>query len=292
MSTKSPIRLTVIRAEDLAPSMRRVVLGGEGFADYLANDRALAARYTDKYAKLIFLAEAFDYPEPLDLDAIKATMPHEAWPVLRTYTIRWVDVAARELAIDFVVHGTGADAGDGVAGPWASRAQAGDVIHLRGPNGGYAPDPDADWHLLVGDEAGLPAIATSIEALPAGARAVAFIEVDGPADQIELPTQADLDVHWLHRGEAEAGTTTLLDDAVRAFDWPAGRVQAFVHGESALLKSVRPYVLKDRGVARQDVSVSAYWRRGATEEGFRVWKSQQTEAVMRPERAGGYASGV
>ncbi|MFI5425650.1 hypothetical protein [Aeromicrobium sp. UC242_57] len=45
---------------------------------------------------------------------------------------------------------------------------------------------------------------------------------------------------------------------------------------------MRPYVLKDQAVARADVSVSAYWRRGATEEGFRVWKSQQTEAVMRP----------
>ena len=57
---------------------------------------------------------------------------------------------------------------------------------------------------------------------------------------------------------------------------------AAVHGESALLKSVRPYLLGERGVARADVSVSAYWRRGTTEEGFRVWKSQQTDAVMRP----------
>ncbi len=286
MSKNSPVRLTVLRTEQVAPAMRRVVLGGEGFADYLANDQALPQEYTDKYAKLVFLADGFDYPQPLDLDAVKATMPQDAWPVLRTYTIRWVDVEAQELAIDFVVHGTGADGDHGVAGPWAAAAEPGDVIHLRGPNGGYAPDPTADWHLFVGDEAGLPAIATSLEALPVGARAVAFIEIDGPGDEVELTTVADLDLHWLHRGDAEAGTTTLLDDAVRAFAWPSGRVQAFVHGESALLKSVRPYVLRDRGVDRADVSVSAYWRRGATEEGFRVWKSQQTEAVMRPGQGG------
>jgi NADPH-dependent ferric siderophore reductase len=89
-------------------------------------------------------------------------------------------------------------------------------------------------------------------------------------------------MHWLHRGDAPAGTTTLLDDAVRAWDWLPGRAQAFIHGESALLKSVRPYVLNDRGVARADVSVSAYWRRGTTEEGFREWKSSQKDAVMRP----------
>jgi NADPH-dependent ferric siderophore reductase len=283
MSKNSPARLTVLRAETVAPAMRRLVLGGDGFADFLSNHRAMGQPYTDEYVKLVFLADGFDYPEPLDLGVVKDTMPPEARPVLRTYTVRWVDEAAGELAIDFVVHGTGADGGAGIAGPWAAHAQPGDTIHLRGPNGGYVPDPAADWFLFVGDEAGLPAIAASIEALPAGARAVAFVEIDGPADEIAIATDADLELHWLHRGDADAGTTTLLDDAVRAHPWAAGRVQVFVHGESALLKSVRPYVLNDRGVAKQDVSVSAYWRRGTTEEGFRVWKSQQTEAVIRPD---------
>jgi NADPH-dependent ferric siderophore reductase len=281
VSKNLPARLTVIRTESVAPSMVRVVLGGDGFADFWANHIAMRQPYTDEYVKLVFLADGFDYPRPLDLDVVKDTMPQEAWPVLRTYTVRWVDEASAELAIDFVVHGTDAEGG-GIAGPWAAHARPGDTIHLRGPNGGYAPDPEADWHLFVGDEAGLPAISASLEALPSGARAVAFIEIGGPADEIDLTTAADLELHWLHRGDDEAGTTTLLDDAVRAYAWPEGRVQAFVHGESALLKSVRPHVLNDRGVARADISVSAYWRRGATEEGFRAWKSQQTEAVMRP----------
>nr|MCW2727247.1 NADPH-dependent ferric siderophore reductase [Aeromicrobium sp.] len=277
MSKNLPVRLTVVRTEPVTPTMVRVVLGGDGFAAFLENDAAMRQRYTDTYVKLVFLADGFDYPDPLDLGIVNATMPREARPVLRTYTVRWVDVQTQELAIDFVVHGD-----SGVAGPWAARAQPGDVIHVRGPNGGYLPDPTADWHLFVGDEAGLPAIATSLEALPSGSRAFAFIEIDGPADEIALTTAADLDLRWLHRGEAPAGTTTLLDDAVRAFDWPQGRVQAFVHGESALLKSVRPFVMAERGVTRADISVSAYWRRGTTEEGFRVWKSEQTEAVMRP----------
>ncbi|AWB94062.1 NADPH-dependent ferric siderophore reductase [Aeromicrobium chenweiae] len=257
--------------------MVRVVLGGQGFAEFLARHDAMPAPYTDEYVKLVFLAAGHDYPQPLDLDLVKESMPQEAWPVLRTYTVRWVDRDQEQLAIDFVVHGD-----VGVAGPWAARAQPGDVIHVRGPNGGYTPDPTADWLLFVGDEAGLPAITASLLSLPAGVRAVAFIEVQGESDELPLRTDADVDVRWLHRGSAAPGTTTLLDDAVRAFDWPAGRVQAFIHGESALLKSVRPHVLNERGVARADVSVSAYWRRGSTEEGFRVWKSQQTEAVMRP----------
>lgn len=272
MSKTHPAQLTVIRTEFVAPAMRRVVFGGDGFPVFL--ERHLACNggaFTDEYVKLVFLVDGFDYPDPLDLPAVRETMPQEAWPVLRTYTIRWVDAEAQELAIDFVVHGD-----EGVAGPWAAHAEPGDLLHLRGPNGAYAPDPTADWHLFVGDEAGLPAISAALEALPVGARAVAFVEVGGAADEITIATVAELEMHWLHRGDATAGTTTLLDDAVRAWDWLPGRAQAFIHGESALLKSVRPYVLSDRGVARADVSVSAYWRRGATEEGFREWKSAQT----------------
>jgi NADPH-dependent ferric siderophore reductase len=277
MSANRPVRLTVVRTEQLTPSMRRIVLGGDDLDIFVARVEALPQRYTDLYVKLVFLADGFDYPEPLDLDVVKETMPQEARPVLRTYTISDVDELERLVTIDFVVHGD-----EGVAGPWAARAQPGDTIHLRGPNGGYAPDPTADWHLLVGDEAGLPAIAAAIDALDDDATAVAFVEVDGPADEVDLGGPPGLELHWLHRGDAEAGTTTLLDDAVRAMPWRDGRVQAFVHGESALLKSVRPYLLTERGVARADISVSAYWRRGTTEEGFRAWKSQQTDAVMRP----------
>ncbi|MCW2798637.1 MAG: NADPH-dependent ferric siderophore reductase [Aeromicrobium sp.] len=275
--------MVVLRTQSLAPSMVRVVFGGDGFSDFAGRDAALNlgaahGRFTDEYVKLVFLVDGFDYPEPLDLDVVRATMPQEAWPVLRTYTIRWIDDEARELAIDFVVHGD-----SGLAGPWAAHAQPGDVLHLRGPSGAYAPDPAADWHLFVGDEAGLPAIAASLEALEPGARAVAFLEVEGAADEVELTTAADLDLHWLHRRDHQPGFTSLLDDAVRAFDWLPGRVQAFVHGESTLLKTVRPHLFDDRQVPRADVSVSGYWRRGETEEGFRVWKSQQTEpAVIRP----------
>ncbi len=272
VSKTHPVQLTVLRAEQVAPSLRRVVLGGDGFSTFLERFEALPQAWTDTYVKLVFRSDGGTYAEPeLDLDAL------EERPVLRTYTIRAVDAEAGEVAIDFVVHGD-----EGLAGPWAAGVQPGDTIHLRGPNGAYRPLPDADWHLFVGDEAGLPAIAAGIEALPPGARAVAFIEVDGPADEIAFVTRGDVELHWLHRGAAPRGSTTLLDDAVRAWSWWPGRAQAFVHGESALLKSVRPYVLGDRGVARADVSVSAYWRRGETEEGFRVWKSQQTEAVMRP----------
>jgi NADPH-dependent ferric siderophore reductase len=265
----------VLDVQDVVPHLRRLVLGdgpvAHGFDELVARWSGSA----DSYVKLVFLAEGVDYPQPLDLDEVRAMLPSEAWPVLRTYTLRRVDVEARHVWIDVVLHGD-----DGVAGPWAARARPGDTLHLRGPGGAYAPRSEADHHLLVGDESALPAIAVALEQLPPGARATVFCEVDDAAAELALPSPGDVDLRWLHRGGAAPGTTDLLDRAVRAWDWPDGRVQAFVHGESALLRTVRPYV-RER-VDRADLSVSAYWRRGETEEGFRRWKSTQDDAVIRP----------
>lgn len=254
MAQKTEVQLTVLRTEDIAPRLRRIVLGGEQFGQYLEHHLPC----TDTYVKLMF------------------TVGEDT--VLRTYTVRWVDGLAQEMAIDFVTHGT-----HGLAGPWALSAQPGDTLRFRGPGGAFRPDPEVDHHLFVGDESALPAIAASLEALPHGSTATAFLEVDGPEHRIDLPTAADVTLHWLYREGAEPGSTTLLDDAVRAWPWPPGRVQAFVHGESTLLKTVRPYLMDGR-VDRKDISVSAYWRRGETEEGFRAWKKQQADPVIRPAR--------
>lgn len=253
MGKKAEVRLTVLRTEILTPSLTRVVLGGEQFATYAA----LHGDFTDTYVKLVF-----------------QTPDGQA---KRTYTVRWVDRDAEELAIDFVTHG---DAG--LAGPWALAAVPGDELVFVGPSGGYRPRSGMDHHLFVGDEAALPAIGAAFEALPAGERATAFLEVDDADHELDLVTDADVTIHWLHRNGATPGSTTLLDDAVRAWPWPGGRVQAFVHGESALLKTVRRYLLDGR-VERADISVSAYWKRGNTEEGFRSWKATQDDAVMRPD---------
>ncbi len=76
----------------------------------------------------------------------------------------------------------------------------------------------------------------------------------------------------MHRdGGTGAG---LLTAAVRSVDWPEGRVHAFVHGEAEeVMRGVRPYLRAERGLAREQLSVSGYWRRGRSEDGFRQWKA-------------------
>jgi NADPH-dependent ferric siderophore reductase len=73
--------------------------------------------------------------------------------------------------------------------------------------------------------------------------------------------------------------------AVRSAEWLPGQVQVFIHGEAqTVMHNLRPYIRKERGVApKWAASISGYWRRGRTEETFRVWKQElaAAEATVR-----------
>ncbi|WP_149180626.1 siderophore-interacting protein [Streptomyces sp. TRM49041] len=262
----------VVRTERIAPHMVRIVLGGEGL------DAFATSGFTDHYVKILFAPEGVTYPEPFDLERIREELPRDQWPAQRTYTVRAWDAVQRELTVDFVVHGD-----EGLAGPWAARARAGDTVRFLGPGGGYAPDPDADWHLLVGDESALPAIAAALERLPEGAVAYAFIEVAEPDDELKIAAPAGAEIQWLPRRGRPVGEA--LVTAVRDLAFPAGTVHAFVHGEAGAIKELRRHLRVDRGVPLDRLSISGYWRLGKTDEAWRAVKREWNAQVEREQEA-------
>jgi len=271
----------VVRTEQLTPHLTRVVMGGSGFDTFTPND------FTDAYVKLVFVHNGTDVgalPQPLTLDSFN-TLPVDHRPTVRTYTVRHVDTERREISIDFVVHGD-----HGVAGPWAAAATPGQPAYLMGPSGAFAPDPAADWYLLAGDEAAVPAISAALEALPDNAIGKVFIEVGGPDDEIPLKKPDGVEVSWVYRGaradlvpDDRAGDRAPLIAAVKEADWLSGQVQVFIHGEAqTVMHNLRPYIRKERGVdAKWASSISGYWRRGRTEESFRQWKRDLAKAEER-----------
>ncbi|MGW7267621.1 siderophore-interacting protein [Streptomyces sp. NPDC054842] len=261
--TPKPHSARVVRTERLTPHMQRVVLGGDGLADFTVGT------CTDHYVKLLFGAEGVTYPEPFDIERIRAEFPRDQWPVTRTYTVRHWNAEQRELTLDFVVHGD-----EGLAGPWALRVQPGEVVRFLGPGGAYAPDASADWHLLAGDESALPAIAAALESLADGAEVRAFLEVSGPEEEQKI--DSDAEIVWLHRGDRPVGAA--LVEAVRALEFPRGRLHAFVHGEAGFVKELRRMLRVELQIPREDLSISGYWRLGHNEDGWqaskREWNAQ------------------
>lgn len=256
---KPQYTLTVESTEWIGPHLVRVVLGGadlERFAD---------TGHSDQYVKLLFVDPELGLRPPYDLEALRRELAPEHQPVRRTYTVRWLDLESRRLAIDFVTHGD-----EGLAGPWAQNAQPGDELTFVGPGGAYTPDPAADWHLLAGDLSALPAIAAALEALPGDARGVVHLEVDGPEDILDLTAPEGVELVWFVNASHDVGA---LSAAIAAGPWLEGRVHVFAHGERESIKAVRR-LLKERGVPREDISISGYWARGRTEDRFQAEKRE------------------
>jgi NADPH-dependent ferric siderophore reductase len=266
MVTRIPARAEVVEVQPLTPHMVRIVLGGDSLSGFTMG------AFTDHYVKLQFPAAGASYTVPFDAEDIQARFPRDQWPRTRTYTVRAWDHERRQLTIDFVHHGD-----TGVAGPWAASARPGDVLQLRAlqPGGAYAPDPAADWHLMVGDPSVVPAISASLARVRPGVPAHVLIEVDGPEDELPMASSGDLHVSWVRRD----GTGEPLAAAVGALEFPAGAVQGFVHGEAGSVRAVRRHLLVDRGVPREALSVSGYWKRTRTEEGWREDKADWNRLV-------------
>lgn len=252
--------LDVVRVAHVTPGMIRVTLSGAQLAAHTAaNGFPVAA----------FRSDGFDDEFKLILkhpDVEVAVGPTQDdgqlnWPrgdehlVSRTYTVRRWDVQAQELDIDVVVHGLGP------ATRWARTVQPGEQIQIAGPKMSAGHPEGADWVLIAGDETALPAIARWLDEWPDGVRAQVFIEIADDTHRQELAERAGVDVTWLSRDGAEAGTGSLLFDALQAAPWWEGAPFAWVAGESLTLTPIRRWLRNDRGLEKHQIDVTGYWRR-------------------------------
>lgn len=274
----APTQAQVVEKSWLSPHLVRLVLAAPGGGPLAALP---GSEFADSYVKVALPPRGERLPWPYDAEELRESLPPEQWPVLRTYTIRSFD--GDRLVLDVVVHGD-----DGVAGPWARDVEPGgegSLVQLRGPGGAYSPDPDADHHLLVGDASALPAIAVALERLPRGASADVVVEVEDGGEEIPLPTAASAAVRWVHAACSSLAPGEEIVAAVRALRLPEGEdVHAFVHGEAGWVKELRGHLRFERGIPRERLSISGYWRRGANDEQWRQIKREWNAQIEASER--------
>ena len=229
--------LEVEQVENISAHMIRVTLGGdlEGFTSLGFDD----------HVKLFFPT---------------GSLGEDGQPefMARDYTPRRHDPQAKTLAIEFVIH----DAGP--ATRWAEQAKPGHMLQIGGPRGSFVIPTDFDWHLLIGDDTGLPAIARRLEELPAGARAVALIEVDGPADQVDIESAADVTVQLgAPQRRRSRHARPALGRRCGALNWPRGDYYAWAACELLTAKALRAQLIADHGANPKWIRAAGYWRRGA-----------------------------
>jgi NADPH-dependent ferric siderophore reductase len=208
---------------------------------------------TPRMARLTLAGPSLVGMESRPAQDIEVLLTDADMPVKRRYTIRHARPDVGEIDVDVLIHG---DSGPGSV--WATVAQPGSVVEFVGPKGKLEL-LEADWHLLVGDEAALPAIAALAEALGPGAASVVLMEADSVDD--ELPIAAS-SVTWLHRTGAKPGTTSLLADALAALDTPEGNGRAYMLGESHTVHGLRAQLVR-HGIPDERAFVKGYWNREA-----------------------------
>ncbi len=215
--------LEVVRVDTISPHFRSVTFRGEALAD--------------------FISASFDDHVKFILDAGGAS------PVMRDYTPRRFDRDARELTIEFALHG------DGPAANWSAQVRPGQRATVAGPRGSFIIPLDYDWHLFAGDETALPAITRRLEELPAGAQAMVLAQVDDPADRRDFASAANVSVQWLdNSGELIA--------ALRSLDLPPGEGYAWCAGEARVVAELRRILVAEKGHDRHAIRAAAYWKKG------------------------------
>jgi NADPH-dependent ferric siderophore reductase len=241
---------TVTAVERITPRMARITLGGAAVAGF-------PDEHPGEILTLIWPADG----------AQEVVLPRDGWRFppgtpdqhARNYTIRRYDADAPSVVIDVVLHGD-----DAPASRWGGRVRPGDTIGIAGPRVHFEPDPDADYTLLAGDETALPSIAATLERLPEGHRAIAYIEVADAGERQPLAPRCEAEVVWIHRDGTPAGRCGKLLEALRAATLPPGRAKVWVAGESLAVRALREHLRDQRGLTIGPMQAIGYWKHRET----------------------------
>ncbi|MCC8395407.1 siderophore-interacting protein [Paraburkholderia sp. MMS20-SJTR3] len=256
--------LQVKQVRELSPHLIRVTFTGDDLHDFVSAS-------FDDHIKVFFPEPGADKPALPEAGPDGPVFADGKRPTARDFTPRRFDQQARELDIEFAMHEAGP------AATWAAQAQVGQYLGIGGPRGSLVIPTGFDWHLLIGDDTALPAIARRLEELPPGARVAAVIEVADPSARIEFSTRAELHLVWCYRNEPgnEPGNDRAsaaqprprgdaLLQAVRETylpEWGEGYVWAA--GEAASIRAVRQHLCGERGVDKSRIRAASYWKQGA-----------------------------
>ena len=213
------------------------------------------------------------FPESDPQTGDPIVIPEHLAPVRRTYTHSGIDLDHSEIFIDFVHHGD-----NGPASAWALNCKPGDVLGIMMRSHPKELFPKVAHLILIGDATALPAIMAMINQVPRQTIVTAIIEVHSQEDQLELPDNDNINIHWLHNQTPEKGSK--LAEKAMSLTLPKDSRFAFVAAEFNTVKELRNYFRKEKQWDRTELSAYSYWRAGVAEDRSEKDRRQERDAMQ------------
>lgn len=211
----------VLRREQLTPHLVRLTLGGEGLAGFTSTG------IPDEWVGLVVPGQFQS----------------------RYYTVRSWNGA--ELVVDVVVHDVG------LVTEWATGECVGDQVTITEPKGSFLMPERAAWLLLVGDITALPAMARIAETHGSALPTRIWAEIPDLPEDLDSYLPEGPEITWL--APADDGASTLAA-VVKAIDWPEGEGYFWMAGESAQMRAIRKFLMRERRLPATAYDVMGYWR--------------------------------
>ncbi|OXB17160.1 siderophore-interacting protein [Flavobacterium reichenbachii] len=234
--------LTVKEKTFLTPNYIRIILEGNDMAVFAD------ARIGDNNKIII--------PESKTLSENSS---EEIRPLIRTYTMRDLDLEKGLMTIDFVSHGD-----TGPASKWAGSAKKGDELTVMMKVKIKPLFIPSDWYLLIGDHTALPVISVILESLPADAKGKAVLEVYSEDDILELKKPENIDLIWNFNNEP--GKSSQLAASFDTNDFPFGSKFIFAAAEYKTAGEIQDKLRNHPDLLRSQWQTYSYWKYGQAED--------------------------
>jgi NADPH-dependent ferric siderophore reductase len=169
----------------------------------------------------------------------------------RHYTPAFFDAERGRMEVFFFLHG------HGPGSTWGSQLVAGAKVNVLGPGGGIGFDPNAQTHVLLGDETCLGLFSALARALPGAATVAGAIEVDEGSESWPALAGLPLDPAVRNGGARGQALASWVEHSLPAID-------AFVYlaGHAGSIVALRKLVVERWGFNRSRIRTKPYWADG------------------------------
>ena len=170
----------------------------------------------------------------------------------RVYTVRSADAAAETVEVDVVKHGETSP-----MMKWIDTLQVGDTVKFGGPRPHFdIPETDGRDAVVFADATSLPALYAILEQADPKLTGRGWVATNDEVAFAELPVLPGLTLTRIAPGTGFTEQLATLQEPASVVVWGAG--------ERDEMRAIRSFFRNDNGLAKDDVAVFGYWKRGTT----------------------------